>query len=92
MIQINEEQATNFMKRELETLVEYADEPISINDEDELHDAILEGIDDEALYHALCGMLPVVFDELEMFVDEINDYEDEWGTYAMREGIGFCDF
>ena len=69
-------------------------ETLSIDCVDELHDFTIECIVDERLYNAMYAMLPVVYDDVELFLDELNDElgeEDVWGTYAMREGIGLCD-
>ena len=70
-------------------------ETLRIDGVDELHDITIESIEDERLYNAMYAMLPVVYDEVESYIDELADelcsYDDDWGTYAMREGIGLCD-
>lgn len=85
---IMDERAIDAYERELS---------INIEDIDDLHDWTIESEEIcqiDAVYHALCAILPLVLDEVVDYVDEINDSYDDgvWGTYAMRESIGFCDF
>ena len=94
MIQINETQATQYVRRLLENRLEDAfhrEYAVSIDNVDDLHDYTIESEDIcqiDRVYDALYSMLPVVLCNLG---DYIEDHEDVWGTYAMRECIGLCD-
>lgn len=70
-------------------------ETLRIDCVEELHDIAIEPlVENDMLYQSLCAMLPVVYEEVCVFLDELNDElgdDDVWGTYAMREGIGLCD-
>lgn len=97
MIQITTQQATEYVKGLLESKLQDAYEreySISIEDVDDLHDYTIESEDIcqiDRVYDALYSMLPVVLIEMGDFLDDIDDGEDVWGTYAMRETIGLCD-
>lgn len=97
MIQINETQATQYVKGLLENRLEDAYEreyTVSIEDVDDLHDYTIESEDIcqiDRVYDALYSMLPVVLCNLGDYLDDLEDHEDVWGTYAMRECIGLCD-
>lgn len=74
-----------------EYVMEYG---ISVEDVDDLHDLTIESEDIcqiDRVYDALCAMLPIVFDNVVEYIEDAMD-EDVWGTMAMRESIGFCDF
>ena len=67
---------------------------ISVDSVDELNDLLIESEDIcqiDAVYYALYAMLPSVYDEVVDYLDEALDYDDCWGTLAMRETIGLCD-
>ena len=67
---------------------------LTIEDVDDLHDWTIESQDIcqiDRVYDALYAMLPVIFEDVIEYIEEAEDY-DEWGTYAMRESVGFCDF
>lgn len=98
MIKMNPQHVAQYLKNLIDERVIDAYErelTINIEDIDELHDWTIESEDIcqiDAVYYALCAILPVVFDEVIDYIDEIDDGDDVWGTMAMRESIGFCDF
>ena len=71
------------------------DNDVTIDDVDDLCDITIESEDicqTDTVFYALYSMLPVIFDDIETYIDE--NYiieEDVWGTLAMREEIGLCD-
>lgn len=97
MINMNEKYVTEYLKGLVDEKLQDAYErelTINIEDVDELNDLLIESEDIcqiDAVYYALYAMLPSVYDEVVDYLDEALDYDDCWGTLAMRETIGLCD-
>lgn len=97
MINMNEQYVTEYLKGLVDEKLQdafYMEYDVSIEDVDELNDLLIESEDIcqiDAVYYALYAMLPVVYDEVVAYLDEALDYDDCWGTLAMRETIGLCD-
>ena len=95
MIQITTQQATEYVKGLVDSYFVYNEEPMSIDDIDDLCCITIESEDicqTDAVFYTLYGMLPVIFDDIITYIEETHIIEEDvWGTYAMREGIGLCD-
>ena len=95
MIQINKTQATEYVKGLVDSYFVYNEDPMSIDDIDDLCCITFEGeevCETDAVFYTLYGMLPLIFDDIITYIEENHIIEEDvWGTYAMREGIGLCD-
>ncbi len=101
MIQMDKNAVFQYVKGLVEERVQWAYErdgevDIRIDDVYDLNDLTIESEDIcqiDRVYDVLFSMLPIIFDDIESYIDEIRDNYDDgvWGTYAMRETIGLCD-
>ena len=96
MIQITQTQLKAYVKNLVDKYFAYNfDNDVTIDDVDDLCDITIESEDicqTDAVFYALYSMLPVIFDDIETYIDEnYTIEEDVWGTLAMREEIGLCD-
>lgn len=82
MIKMNPKYVAQYLKNLMDekAIIAYERElNLTIEDVDDLHDWTIESEDIcqiDAVYYALCAMLPVVYDEVVDYVDEMKDYED----------------
>lgn len=97
MINMNQKFVAEYLKGLVNEKLQdafYREYTISIEDVDDLNDFLIESQDIcqiDAVYYALYAMLPIVSDEVMSYIDDALDYDDCWGTMAMRETIGLCD-
>lgn len=99
MINMNQEYVTQYVKNLCDDQAQRHYEldlgDFRIDDIYDLHDYTIESqniCQIDRVYDCLFAMLPLIFDDIVDYIDEMEDLADDvWGTYAMRETIGLCD-